>query len=109
PEAFRAEFREFVKELPQNTDLNFMARPASLAALEICAGNGDKAVELLDAAKPFEPASGTFPAIYLRGLAYLQIKSGREAATEFQKIIDHPGVDPLKILHTLAQLELARA
>jgi DNA-binding winged helix-turn-helix (wHTH) protein/tetratricopeptide (TPR) repeat protein len=31
-------------------------------------------------------------AIYLRGLAYLRLSKGREAAAEFQKIIDHKGV-----------------
>lgn len=31
-------------------------------------------------------------AIYLRGLAYLRLRKGAEAATEFQKILDHKGV-----------------
>ena len=47
--------------------------------------------------------------IYIRGLAHLQAKSGADAATEFQKIIDHPGVGPLNLVHPLARLGLARA
>jgi hypothetical protein len=32
---------------------------------------------------------------YLRGQAYLRLQEGKEAATEFQKIVDHPGIAPL--------------
>jgi tetratricopeptide (TPR) repeat protein len=109
PEVVRADAAKRAKDNPQATVLNFMTLPASLAALEIRVGNGTKAIELLSAAKPYEPAVGTLPDIYLRGLAYLQIKSGPEAAAEFQKIIDHPGVDTLNILHSLARLGLACA
>ncbi len=109
PEVVRADAAKKAKDYPQATTLNFMTLPANLAALEIRAGNGAKAIELLNVAKPYEPTTGTLPDIYLRGLAYMQIKSGREAAAEFQKIIDHPGVDTLNILHTMARLGLARA
>jgi len=30
--------------------------------------------------------------VYVRGEAYLAARKGREAAVEFQKILDHPGV-----------------
>jgi tetratricopeptide (TPR) repeat protein len=109
PELVRVDAAKRAKDDPQDTSLNFMILPTNLAALEIRMGNDAKAIELLNAVKPYEPAGNTFPGIYLRGLAYLQIKSGREAAVEFQKIIDHPGVDALNILHTLARLGLARA
>ncbi|MGH9799484.1 MAG: tetratricopeptide repeat protein, partial [Blastocatellia bacterium] len=49
---------------------------------------------------------------YLRGLAYLQQRAGREASQEFRKLLDHKGfviennvAPPL----SLAQLGLARA
>ena len=48
-------------------------------------------------------------AIYARGLAYLQMKSGRDAAAEFQKIIDHRGLAALTPLYPLSHLGLARA
>jgi len=32
-----------------------------------------------------------YPA-YIRGLAYLQMRYGRLAAAEFQKLFDHPGI-----------------
>jgi eukaryotic-like serine/threonine-protein kinase len=46
---------------------------------------------------------------YRRGLAYLELQKGAEAAVEFQKILDHPGVDPLNGTRSLANLGLARA
>ncbi|MEO8130741.1 MAG: hypothetical protein ABI822_26825, partial [Bryobacteraceae bacterium] len=44
---------------------------------------------LLASASPYERA---YPeAVYLRGLAYLRLRKGAEAAAEFQKILDHKG------------------
>ena len=46
-------------------------------------------MELLAFASPYERA---YPdAVYLRGLAYLQLRKGAEAAAEFHKILDHMG------------------
>jgi hypothetical protein len=49
-----------------------------------------------------------YPA-YLRGEAYLMMYAGREAAVEFQKIIDHPGIVLNFPIGALARLGLARA
>jgi tetratricopeptide (TPR) repeat protein len=46
--------------------------------------------------------------IYVRGDSYLQIRSAREAAQEFQRILDHHGVDAVTTLYPLSQLGLAR-
>jgi hypothetical protein len=52
-------------------------------------GQPGRVVELLASASPYEQA---YPeAVYLRGLAYLRLRKGAEAATEFQKIVDHKG------------------
>jgi len=48
-------------------------------------------------------------AIYLRGQAYLQTKSGPEAAAEFQKILSHRGVAARSVVFPLSYLGLARA
>ena len=54
-------------------------------------GEPAKSVELLASASPYERA---YPdAIYLRGLAYLQMQKGAESAAEFQKIVDHKGAN----------------
>jgi hypothetical protein len=51
----------------------------------------EKSVELLTSASPYERA---YPdAIYMRGLAYLRMHQGAEAAAEFQKIADHKGAN----------------
>jgi len=47
--------------------------------------------------------------VYLRGEAYLLAHEGKEAAAEFQKIIDHPGVVLNFPLGALAHLQLGRA
>jgi len=46
---------------------------------------------------------------FLRGLAYLQQKKGKEAIAEFESIISHKGVDFFALEHPLAHLGLARA
>jgi eukaryotic-like serine/threonine-protein kinase len=62
----------------------------------------------LEATRRYEGAAEFWPP-YLRGEAYLRQKAGREAATEFRKIIDNRGQAPLSTLYPLAQLGLARA
>jgi tetratricopeptide (TPR) repeat protein len=46
---------------------------------------------------------------YLRGLAYLAAHAPDLARGEFQKLIDHVGVDPVSPLYALSYLGLARA
>ncbi len=46
---------------------------------------------------------------YMRGQAHLLAHHGKEAAEEFQKIIDHRGIVPNVLLCVLAHLGLARA
>jgi Tfp pilus assembly protein PilF len=47
--------------------------------------------------------------IYARGTAYLQLHDGAKAAAEFQKILDHRGIDIESVLYPMAQLNLGRA
>ena len=47
--------------------------------------------------------------VYVRGQAYLAAHQGSEAAVEFQKILDHPGVVLNEPIGALAHLGLARA
>ena len=49
-----------------------------------------------------------YPA-YLRGIAYLNLGKGQEAAAEFQKMIDHSGTLQDLITAPLSYLQLARA
>jgi eukaryotic-like serine/threonine-protein kinase len=80
---------ETSKLFPNGTIWNAVQLPEIRAAIELQRGQPAKAVELLASASPYERA---YPeAVYLRGLAYLRLRKGEEAAAEFQKILDHKG------------------
>jgi tetratricopeptide (TPR) repeat protein len=55
------------------------------------------------------PRANSFDSIYYRGVAYLKLHDGARAAPEFQRILDHRGVNPRDLQYPLAQLNLARA
>jgi hypothetical protein len=71
---------------------------------------GAKAVDELRSAEPYEFGLIAFgvPA-YLRGLAYLEMKQGAQAAAEFQKVLDHKGVTGNAPYAALARVGLGRA
>jgi len=80
---------EASKLFPNGTIWNAVQLPEIRAAIELQRGQPAKAVELLARASPYERA---YPeAVYLRGLAYLRLRKGEEAAAEFRKILDHKG------------------
>jgi tetratricopeptide (TPR) repeat protein len=95
---------------PDDTILHQVSIPVVRALIELQRKAPEKAIESLQAATPYEMGDGQnlFP-VYVRGLAYLQVKRGAEAVAEFQKIIDHRGVTPVAPEHSLAKLGLARA
>jgi predicted Zn-dependent protease len=79
-------------------------------------GNAAEAIEHLRAVNSNTPyfandpssADGMQPA-YLRGQAYLQLRQGKEAASEFHRVIDHPGIVVNALFGPLARIGLARA
>lgn len=99
---------ELNKEYPQFTQVNGIWLPPTRAALELHRGNAAQAVAELEGATRYE-AAGEFWPQYVRGLAYLKLSKGAEAAAEFQKILDHRGYAPMSPLFPLAHLGLARA
>ncbi len=99
---------DLTKQHPKDTLINSMWVPVIRAAVQIDRNTPGEAVKLLETTKPYEAAAEFWPQ-YLRGLAYLKLKSGNEAATEFQKILDNRGQAPLSALYPLAHLGLARA
>ena len=52
---------------------------------------------------------GALYPVYVRGLAYSRMGRHREAAAEFQKILDHPGITLNDPIGPMARLQLARA
>jgi tetratricopeptide (TPR) repeat protein len=84
--------------------------PMGRAMLDGSATNYTKSIEELKPARRFElgPNQNFWP-IYVSGLVHLRARQGMEAAVEFQKITEHPGVNPVAVEHALAYLGLARA
>ena len=90
--------------------------PTIRAAIALDRGDGQKAVELLSVASQYElgmpvqwPSHGTLYPVYVRGEAYLRTGDGGQAATEFEKMIDHRGIVANFPLGALARLQLGRA
>ena len=98
------------KRFPKDTAINFFILPLTRALTEMNRGNTAQAIEATQPAMRFE--FGLVPGIwlnYIRGQIYLRGKFGKEAAVEFQKILDHRGIEPLSPCYPLAHLGLARA
>jgi eukaryotic-like serine/threonine-protein kinase len=82
---------ETSKLFPNGTLWNAVHLPAIRAAIALKRDQFANAVELLASASPYERA---YPEVaYLRGLAYLDLRKGTEAAAEFEKILDHKGAN----------------
>jgi tetratricopeptide (TPR) repeat protein len=82
---------ETSKLFPNGTIWNAVQLPEVRAAIALKQDQPAKAVELLASASPYERA---YPdASYLRGLAYMDLHKGAEAAAEFKKILDHKGAN----------------
>jgi tetratricopeptide (TPR) repeat protein len=105
---------ELNRQRPLDTMLNEYWLPAIRAAVELGRGNPSRAIELLqpvipyELAAPYSPEVPLFP-VYVRGEAYLALRHGSEAAAEFQKILNHPGIVLACPLGALAHLGLGRA
>ena len=99
---------ELTKERPRNTVINSLWVPMVRAAIQLNRNNPAQAIQLLEPARRYEAAAEFWPQ-YVRGQAYLKLKSGNEAAAEFQKILDNRGQGALSLLYPLSHLGLARA
>ena len=101
---------EIARERPSNTLANGYELPTIRATLAINSNNPARAVDLLEPVIPYDLGSTrAMRSTYTRGNAYLALHKGSEAAAEFQKIVDHPGVVQNVITGALAKLGLARA
>jgi eukaryotic-like serine/threonine-protein kinase len=102
--------KDLQARFPLHIPLNPASLPGVLAAVEIHKGNPAKAVQLLQQAIPYDFSEfADLSPIYIRGQAYLRMGAGGQAAAEFQKLVDHPGINVLFPRHSLALLGLARA
>jgi eukaryotic-like serine/threonine-protein kinase len=109
------------KRYPEDTSVQFSYLPTLRALNALNEGDAAKALEMTQAAAPYELAVpgtayftgsaffGAMYPIYVRGLAYSGLGRHREAAEEFQKILDHPGIGLNDPIGPMARLQLARA
>jgi serine/threonine protein kinase/tetratricopeptide (TPR) repeat protein len=109
---------EIDQRFPEDTNAQYYELPVLRALIALRQDDPEKALEALEVARPYDLAmagpdfvynfGGLYP-IYVRGEAYLAAHRGAEAATEFRRVLDHPGIvfgDPIG---ALARLQLARA
>ena len=95
---------------PKNTVIATMVTPLVGAGIEKNRGNFAQAVQLMEAVRGYELGAVLGTSVnFARGNLYLQQRMGNEAAREFKKIIDHPGVDFFSPAHALSHLGLGRA
>jgi tetratricopeptide (TPR) repeat protein/tRNA A-37 threonylcarbamoyl transferase component Bud32 len=104
---------ELVRQRPTNTLLNKVWVPLSQAYTDLQHNQPAQALAHLEVAVPYEfgtgPGAATYTINYLRGDAYLRLKDGAKAAAEYQKILDHRGIDPTNATYDLSHLGLGRA
>ena len=95
---------------PRNTVVTVIAGPMLRAAIEKNRGNAAEASRLLESIRSYDHGRVTgLGSNFMRGHLYLEQRMGNEAAAEFKKIINSPGIDPFSPVHALAHLGLARA
>lgn len=109
---------ELDKAYPEDTQVQNGYLPALRGLAAIGGKDPQRAIDLLQANSAYEFGvppidfnsyfGGLYP-VYVRGLAYLAMNRGAEAATEFQKILDHKGLTAGDPVSAMAQLQLARA
>ena len=100
------------KRFPEDTVVQFNYLPTLRALLALNHSDASKAIEALQVASPYELGSVSYSAlypVYVRGEAYLGGHQGREAAAEFQKILDHRGIVLNEPIGALAHLQLGSA
>ena len=114
----RALAQDLAREFPEDTFVQFMYLPTLRALFALNAHDPAAAIQALQVASRYDLHTigvgyiGRFGAlypIYVRGLAYLAARQPTEAATEFQRILDHRSIVLVDPMDAMARLQLARA
>jgi eukaryotic-like serine/threonine-protein kinase len=108
---------DLAKSFPEDTIVRFNYMPTLSARLSIARSDPPQALENLRLAGPYELGLPAFSfynwpnlyPVYVRGEAYLAAHQGKEAAAEFQKILDHRSIVLNEPIGALAHLQLGRA
>jgi tetratricopeptide (TPR) repeat protein len=106
------------KRFPEDTSVLYSYLPAMHALLALQHNEPARAIDLLEVSAPYDLGSprcnhhgfyGAMYPVWVRGEAYLALKRPQQAAAEFQKILDHPGLVVNDITGALARLRVAQA
>jgi tetratricopeptide (TPR) repeat protein len=106
------------KRFREDTSVRFSYLPALRAVFALNYDDPSKAIDLLQAALPYDLAQtgigffgffGNLYPAYVRGEAYMAAHQSAQASTEFQKILDHPGIVFADPVAAVARLQLGRA
>ena len=115
--SFRARAQETYNKYATALKKRFKWLRPDLFVTSLAKGIADS-VEQLQRAVPYDfalPGTAFFArfgglyTVYVRGQAYLEKRQGREAAAEFQKVLDHRGIGFADPIGALAHLQLGRA
>jgi tetratricopeptide (TPR) repeat protein len=109
----RQEAERLRRDYPSHTVVQKHGLPLIDATVRLRSNDPAGAVTVLEPLRQYDLAdSSAFPALYpsyLRGLAYLQTGDRAASATEFQKVLTHPGFVGRGLIGSLARLQYARA
>jgi eukaryotic-like serine/threonine-protein kinase len=103
---------DLVKDSPTDTLLNQVLVPLVHANISLQHNQPAQALTQLEPSTPYELGVGRGRAFRIMsdwGEAYLRSHDGAKAAAEYQKILDHRGLDTTSVLYSLAHLGLGRA
>jgi tetratricopeptide (TPR) repeat protein len=106
------------KDHPEDTQVQSTYIPTLRALAVLARNDAPKAIDLLEANRRYEfgipPLAfnhfyGNMYPLYVRGLAYLAMHREEEAATEFSRLLAHPGLAAGDPVDAAARRQLARA
>jgi pentatricopeptide repeat protein len=110
--------KDLEKRFPEDTSVQFSYLPSLRALFALKDKDPAKAIEYLQKTETYEFAmtainfntffGGLYP-VHVRASAYMAAGQPKEAVTELQKIIDHPGVVLADPVGALTYLQLGRA
>jgi eukaryotic-like serine/threonine-protein kinase len=98
------------RRFPKDTSVQWMYLPTIRGVVDLGRRNAEDALRELSAETPFGLSTmlSMLPT-YVRGNVYLAATRGSDAAAEFSRVIDHPGISADVLQGALAHLGLARA
>jgi tetratricopeptide (TPR) repeat protein/predicted Ser/Thr protein kinase len=112
---------ELEERYPEDTSVQFSYLPALRALEALNQDDPAKALDMTQASAPYDLAVpgtayftgasffGALYPVYVRGVAYARMRRSREAAAEFRRVLDHPGIMLNDPVGPMARLQLARA